>query len=1206
MEDESTNAAPGAEGGGDHHSVQETQQSTNGIEDRIETSALRSSPHPADDGDGSSTRSNVQPEPQELSGQSQEDQAADGRIIKKEDTDESHIMSSHLIQALIKEEQNSLMDGIQGALGDVGNTYGTIYDPDRPGPCLPLPSQNHQIDDITFLDSAASMVESEAPRIQAFAKLEFDDGQFYMNTYAVELGRDIRAAKRALEQDLGAGQEQGMPGLRRHRSNSSADMAQTSRKLKREDSMKVASSVVSESGGIMNLDMQEAEPRKRSRGKKTKSESSSSRNLSRKNSIMLTGQQTDYQSLAEASLDKSKYGVHPVDALSLMPSPDECPLIPIHPPQVAQGGTVGHRGISRRHVRIAYNFDKRLFEVEVKGRNGAFVDEQFFSEGRTAELKSGSYIQIGGVGVRFILPNVAIGETGAEPTIESEAVSAMSFDFEDGKGESIAMTDSDSESSDSQRDTRSEEPEANAFIEDESSSNDEEEQQEVVEDDMEDDEDSKEEAEEEEILPVSKKAQIWRKKPIVRPKEPPKKQKTKLKLKLKLKQKLPPKVKQPTKSKEQPKVEVKTEPLPSAMAELGIPASMIPPKRKGPGRPPKNGIMSKREQALIMKQVREEARARAIADGTLLPEKKKEIGELQTEKRKYTKRKKPDDQPDDPSNVLETMEGDDPKASVQNITPLPKIPKEKRAPKAPRSPSPVFDEATLTPEQLAKPQQSYVVLIHEALSNSKTGQMSLPQIYRAIERKYPFYKLRVTTVGWQSSVRHNLSQHAAFRKIERDGKGWMWGLVPEVSIEKERKRRPSPPPMQPQTYYPPGPHMYRPPYPYPGLPPPPNGQMPPHAGQSPYLYPLPPGQGFPPPGVLPRSINGLPVPLAAPQNNANSTYQSPYTPAPQTQVQPQNHIPAPQSSSETPQPRPQPDTKTSSHPGDTQLTSNQHANAPAAKADREQLPVSTEAQPAGLQIIHSPSTPNQPPLPQYILDAVAKFKSVLMSSLSPTKQNAEEIITSAINRTLGTAPPGSEVPQREDPEERLIMVALKKMLEQLKEKDFRNLTSVPPPSNSPAPQNTSSTVQPRPLHRVPETGSHQTKSLAAAVSPVPPTPPQDTDQTKPKSPPSKAPLRFNPQTTSPNPPVPQTQQAQILSLLQQLGQKIPDPSSASAENGISGTATEQAHVQTLPRGIEAAEQVVGEPITGMETRGAKRRFDADEGAEIVERKRVAA
>ena len=129
-------------------------------------------------------------------------------------------------------------------------------------------------------------------------------------------------------------------------------------------------------------------------------------------------------------------------------------------------------------------------------------------------------------------------------------------------------------------------------------------------------------------------------------------------------------------------------------------------------------------------------------------------------------------------------------AHTQNLQPaLEKPRKEKALPKQKklRSPSPEIKEADLPPELLAKPTCSYVVMIHEAIVNSAEKVLSLPQIYKAIETKYPYYKFVVSTNGWQSSVRHNLGQHKAFYKVDRAGKGWLWGVVDGVGIEKEKK-----------------------------------------------------------------------------------------------------------------------------------------------------------------------------------------------------------------------------------------------------------------------------------------------------------------------------------------------------------------------------------------------------------------------------------
>ncbi|MCJ1481416.1 hypothetical protein MMC06_001574 [Schaereria dolodes] len=860
-------------------------------------------------------------------------------------------------------------------------------------------------------DSALSMPDSETPRIQAFAKLEFDDGQFYMNTHSIELGRDIEAARMAIERDIEAGQEQVMEGNKK--STSSADVPQTPGKLRRGNSRKLAGSIVSESGGILGADFVGMESR-RPKSKKSKSTTSSSRNVSRKNSILLPTRETDYQSLAMASLADSSYGAYPVDPLSLLPSPDECPLVPIHPPAAAEGGPTGHRGISRKHAKIVYNFDKRLFELEIYGRNGAFLDEKFYSAGEVQPLKSGSYIQISGIGIRFVLPDVALGETGAEGPIGSDPASGgkMSFDFEDGRGESMNMANSsESESSryngSSRRD--SEEP---TGVEEECEEN----------------------AEDSDVPKVQEKATRRVQKQKVS------------------------KIPKVQKSKKLAKTKPKHNPEP-----------LVPlPKRKGPGRPPKNGIISKREQALLARQAREAAKAEATKDATSSkagagkgdngePRNHADLAALspqpKPEKRKYTKRKKVESATDDREDIRETTERADsmPPERAPSAMP-PKPSKEKKPPKPPRSPSPVFDEATLTPEQLAKPQQSYVVLIHEALSNSETKAMSLPQIYRAIERRYPFYKLRVQTQGWQSSVRHNLSQHPAFRKIERDGKGWMWGLVPEISIEKEKKRRPTPPPLPPQGYYAQPSHLYRHPYPYPGMPPA-NGQMHGPMGHLPYgMHPgVPAGQGKSPYSHLPGSIsgpNGLPFPLVPPSSDSSSTYQSPYTPAPQPQPPLRPSSSLPEQSMENPATS-QDGTVEALNGGKDLLAPRQHS-----LQQPNQIKPSPSPAPNGLTSkVASGTAPLAPPPPivnghtisQDVLTAVGKFKTALIASM-PDKVYGEKIVTSAINRTLGIAP-ASNNSIKEDPQEKAVMQALSGMLNSLsrKSQEAQRQASIPLP-----------------------------------------------------------------------------------------------------------------------------------------------------------------
>ena len=768
-----------------------------------------------------------------------------------------------------------------------------------------------------------SVADSEEQhQIKAFAKLEFDDGEFYMTTYAVELGRDIHAARQAFERDLEAHERTDSKSRKR-----SAGHTGTSITSEREN---LAGSVVSESGGVIS-GHNGHESKRKTKQSKSKSSSSSSRPLSRKSSVQFPANKVNYNALAMASL-MDPLAMDDIGPENPLPSPDLIPLIPIHPPTTTDDGPAGHKSISRKHIKIAFNFTKHYFQVEIMGRNGCFVDDEWYAAGVVQPLVNGSIIQIGNVGIRFVLPDVPPGETGAELGMETDLlgnIEDLNYDM----------------------------PDSNSLEEDE---------------EIKDEGDEEEEEEEEEERDVGRRRAKAKKKP-----EPP-----------------PPQV----------------------------------PKRKGPGRPPKNGIISKREQALLARQAREEAKAAAQRGSSPAPVRgkgktgrdakptKQEEANLQPNgKRKYTKRKRAGGI-EDQQGARESTEQTDsvPPEQTGAAAALSKPAKEKKPPKPPRSPSPVFDESTMTPEQLAKPSASYVVLIHEALKNSATGQMSLPQIYRAIERRYPFYKLRVQTQGWQSSVRHNLSQHPAFRKIERDGKGWMWGLVPEVSIEKEKKRRTTPPPAtQQQHYYPPGPPpMMQRPYQYPGMPPM-NGVMPPAP------YGMRPGMPHP----LPPYGRGFPLPLVTAQSE--TTYQSPYqsTPPP----------PATQSTPRTQQPLNTNGANSNSSASTTQPPPQQtNGNSPLANtAAMPSLALnSTQNKP----YTEDSTAPEQNNRTSDVSQAIAKFKSAIIAEMEE-KTKAQALVTSAINRTLGIQGRSSSGTE-EDPQERTIMDALAKMLGELSKKNM--------------------------------------------------------------------------------------------------------------------------------------------------------------------------
>ncbi|KAL8756873.1 MAG: hypothetical protein Q9199_002632 [Rusavskia elegans] len=850
---------------------------------------------------------------------------------------------------------NLLPGGIEAQDSHVRYHY--FDDPALPDGSIGLTQANiASLGDEPNLEVATSLadVESEPPRVSAFAKLEFDDGEFYMNTYSVELGRDVRAARQASENHIQAVQR--ASGSSRKPSSSSGDASRaSSKKVKRENGHRSASSIVSESGGVMAVDHSESEAARRRRGKKSKSATSSSQQLSRKSSMNFPGLQTDYQSLALASLSDP------------LPSPESCPLVPIHPPTLNDGIPISHKSISRKHVKIAFNFEKHLFELNVMGRNGAFVDEEWYPAGDTQPLRSGSLIQIGGVGIRFLLPDVALGETGAENNLNSDPAS---FELENGNGTYDNEEDSSGAES-GEQDEDDEEESRDDSDDDGSNESDEENRSESI---------SEEETRgrPREPKPTLANRPVRSRKPV-RGKEP-------------TKTKAPPKAKRPEKVKL--KLKARKEPTPEPIEP--------PPKRKGPGRPPKNGIISKRAQAELAKQAREAAKGSGKGEADAKPGRgkgksipisagaKQEESNLQPNgKRKYKKRKsKADAEGREPQTIRESTEHTESMPPEQNAAPAPppKPPKPVKPPKPPRSPSPVFDEATLTPEQLAKPSSSYVILIQEALSNSATGQMSLPQIYRAIERKYPFYKLRVQTTGWQSSVRHNLSQHPAFCKIERDGKGWMWGLVPGVSIEKEKKRRITPPPMPAQGHYPAS-QMMQPPYPYP-MPYPPYATYPVMSmGQRPPYAP-------PPHFAAPPTAGSLP-PALANAVDTSSTYQSPYAtgPSPLNAEMSQAPQQAPVADGQQPGRSKPEDIPTAN--GNPPLSTNPYPQNPIRTGTSRTAPSPYAPTPpplSGLELLLSQQPPEVTPI-------IQKFKRHLLGSMSDNPL-AESIIDAAIHRVL--------------------------------------------------------------------------------------------------------------------------------------------------------------------------------------------------------------
>ncbi|KAL4810403.1 hypothetical protein BDV18DRAFT_130928 [Aspergillus unguis] len=840
-------------------------------------------------------------------------------------------------------------------------------------------------------DGNGSVAGSE-PRIQAFAKLEFDDGHFYCNTYSFILGRDVRAARAAHQREYQARQIVRPP---RAKSSSGGHPSHTPVRVKHEGSG-VLGSVVSDRGGIMGFDpdvpahMQSHISRRSSHS--SHGDASGLLHATPAQLQAPTDPQTttDYNALAMESLqDEGNGDAKPVDALALLPSPDSCPTIPIHPPATTDGSVAGHRGISRKHVKIAYNFDKNLFEMEVLGRNGAFIGADWLSPSQIRPLHSGDYIQIGGVRIRFLLPDVPIGETGAD--IEEEQIVPE-------PQENVEMVTAENE------------------------------------------EDLKKDGEKSAKIVVKTKTE---------------------------------------------------EPAPAVQSIEGD--GQQPARRRGPGRPPKDGIMSKRERAELAREQKLAARREANGGVTPPPQSKPKAGKTlatpgapvpkesaegdspdsKPEKRKYTKRKKDGTTMDIP---LPSTEGGQFPMGHQPQEYVKPPPVKKRKPS--RSPSPNYPpESAYTPEDLAKPPYNYAVLIFDALTEATTP-MTLKQIYRALKLKYPYFRFKCETEGWTSSVRHNLNGNGhLFMHAERDGKGWSWQLRPGASVEKEKKRRPSPPPpapAQPVQAPPSVTPQYMPP-PTSSYPSQPNGQSgmanpqfqfssmssnsfpsPAAAPPAPAPTPAPPhhqhSTPYPPP-AQPTASSPFPIPSpirnnlpAAFAQTTPTTYTSPYAsdPPPQLLQYQQSHQaqPQPQPQPQQMQPPPPPQHSSPYPPSNTQPVPPNNSLPPSFPQNsgppQHQLPPQHNQQQQQQPYMGSQ---NNGPVPmdtssdeasfnERANKAIDDFEAVLLEDYED-KEYIKGVLRSARARALGNATESS-FPGGEPPDETVLLDALRNMIKGLR------------------------------------------------------------------------------------------------------------------------------------------------------------------------------
>lgn len=71
-------------------------------------------------------------------------------------------------------------------------------------------------------------------------------------------------------------------------------------------------------------------------------------------------------------------------------------------------------------------------------------------------------------------------------------------------------------------------------------------------------------------------------------------------------------------------------------------------------------------------------------------------------------------------------------------------------------------------DDIEKPDLCYATLIYMAMKDSGRDKLTLGEIYDYVQKNFDYYK-KVRDNGWKNSIRHNLTQHRCFEKIERNG-----------------------------------------------------------------------------------------------------------------------------------------------------------------------------------------------------------------------------------------------------------------------------------------------------------------------------------------------------------------------------------------------------------------------------------------------------
>lgn len=562
--------------------------------------------------------------------------------------------------------------------------------------------------------------DAYAPNVSTYGCLAFPDSSFWITTRNVLIGRDQKAYVQARKQrdyqrKVDENAAKGLPPP-----DMPAGVARNYSK-----------SYISEEGGVLGPESDGEESQRPSKRRKTNaggriSAAEQQREINSRSRIISSRQYVDHTP-----------GAVLVDVNALRPSDDDVPRVSIHGPGPDIVETT--KGISREHLKIQYNFKTRVWEAIVLGRNGVFCQDVYYNKDDVITLHCGDRLQIQGVWFTFTLTGVDHGKTGAEDDSESDAQVSksysqggkeMSFDFQSSRGDEMRDTSDSSDVEEALADR--------ALVDSDDSDDSDEEMEDApspgkVDDDDEDDDDDDDGANDDLDGTIRET--------------------------------------------------VESDPLDDTLkSELNgdevdkLGQLLLPPKKRGPGRPPKNGIMSKREERLLKKQAQEEAKKNLPPQEPGEQPQKRKVGRP----RKHPLPENAGDQPEKRKYKPRKPKGEDGEEDLEGEKPA----KEKS--QKHKTPPLELKREDYTEEQLQKPTKNYQLLIDEIMSAAPPKGYSLKQVYKRIQERWPFFYFCVDTKGWESSVRHNLLGSDCFKKIDGN-----WHRVPGVPLESGKKRKPS-------------------------------------------------------------------------------------------------------------------------------------------------------------------------------------------------------------------------------------------------------------------------------------------------------------------------------------------------------------------------------------------------------------------------------